>query len=67
MMQRQMLGGRTVPVDDLIRLSSEARRALASIAGRPGAASAPAMKIAKPAATLAEHLAMRAREKAGEL
>jgi hypothetical protein len=56
LMQDQMLHGRTVKIDDLVRLASEARRALASISGKPGAASAPNMKVAKPGQTLAEYI-----------
>jgi hypothetical protein len=67
MMQRQMLGGRTVKIDDLIRLSSEARRALASISGKPGSASAPNMKVSRPAETLAEYWARTAEPSADEV
>jgi hypothetical protein len=65
LMQRQMVGGRTVKIDDLVRLASEARRALASISGRPGAAKAPGMKIVKPAETLDEYLARTYPNRAG--
>jgi hypothetical protein len=58
LMQAEMLRGHKVKIDDLVRLASEARRALASISGKAGAAAAPGMKVAQPPAeTLDEYLA----------
>jgi hypothetical protein len=57
LMQAEMLRGRKVKIDDLVRMSSEVRRILQAVGIKTAA-----MKPAAP--TLAEHLAKRAAERA---